>query len=653
MSHGDRQQTGVKRLRTTVAAGLLGLAGSAVLAGPQAAAANTVSPLPASNYGVRPVCGAPAPGQAACLALELVPETPAARAHTHPLGMTRDVPATTGPGAGVCEPEPPTAAHGCYGLRPQDLHSAYRLPAGRGSPQSVAIVDAFNDPTAEEDLKEYDREFGLPECTTQDGCFRQVNEKGEAGNLPFPQSVAQRGLREVFCKTVKKTTSTCLELEEAIRWGSEISLDIETAHAICQSCQILLVEAASSKYPELEEAEESAVRLGATEISDSWGQAESQSDSKAFNHPGVVITAAAGDDGYLNWGAPSAAERGSVEYPASSPHVVAVGGTRLSLQEGDWTEETVWNGQGATGGGCSQVFAAPPWQLGTSDWSSVGCGEKRAVADVSADADPYTGVAVYNSASKCEGHWCTLGGTSLASPLIAAVFALAGGAHGVQYPARTLYENELNSPGSLHDVVAGSNGECRASVSEGIAGCSAQAEAQSCSQRAICLARVGYDGPSGVGTPNGVAAFGPITAAMKEGGLVAPAEPSPATPSITDQTQRPTQSHGIVALTVRVSGLALTPRAVAALDRPRRSASQIGFTFSISAAAQVRATLAKRVRVRGRQRWKLLPESLTIAATRGRNSRSLPGHGRLDSGSYRLTLMAAHGNSPSIFFRIG
>jgi hypothetical protein len=654
MSHGNRQQTGAKRLRASVAAGLLGLAGSAALAGPQAAAANTVSPLPASNYGVRPVCGAPAPGHPACLALELVPETPAARAHTHPLGMTREVPAAAGRGAQVCELEPPTAANGCYGLRPQDLRSAYRLPGGAESPQTIAIVDPFNDPSAQGDLEKYDQEFGLPACTAQNGCFRQLNGKGEAGNLPFP-SLPTREKLEAECKPPNHF-SRCLELEDALQWDTEISLDIETAHAICQNCQILLVEAASPEYPELEEAEESAARLGATEISDSWGLPESQSDSQAFNHPGVVITAAAGDNGYRNWRAPSAAERGSVEYPASSPHVVAVGGTRLSLQEGAWTEEAVWNGQGATGGGCSQLFAAPTWQLGTSAWSSVGCGEKRAVADVSADADPYTGVAVYDSASKCEGHWCTLGGTSLSSPLIAAVFALAGGAHGVAYPARTLYENELDSPGSLHDVVAGSNGECRAPASEGIAGCSVQAEAQSCSQLAICLARLGYDGPSGVGTPNGVAAFAPFTATTKKSGLVAAAEPSPAAPSIAAPTRPPTQSHGkpsVVAITVRVSRLALTPRALAALVRARRSASQIGFTFSINAAAQVRATLAKRVRVRGRQRWKLLRDSLTIAAARGRNSRSLSGHGRLDPGSYRLTLMASHGNSPSIFFRIG
>src|SRR5262249_14258553 len=153
----------------------------------------------------------------------------------------------------------------------------------------------------------------------------------------------------------------------------------------------------------------------------------------------------------------------------------------------------------ATGGGCSTVFGGPPWQLSTPDWASVGCGGSRTVADVSADADPYTGAAIYDSASRCEGHWCTLGGTSLASPLIAGVFALAGGAHAVASPARTLYENALNPHGSLHDIIAGSNGECREPLnSEGIPGCSVQAEAQSCSQQAICLARVGYDGPSGV-----------------------------------------------------------------------------------------------------------------------------------------------------------
>ena len=168
-----------------------------------------------------------------------------------------------------------------------------------------------------------------------------------------------------------------------------------------------------------------------------------------------MITASAGDNGYLDWDSGA----GAVEFPAASPHVVAVGGTRLKLGPGSiWEGETVWNGDGAGGGGCSTIFPAPSWQLSLPDWSSVGCSTARAVADVSADADPYTGVAVSDSTSpECETsytegktkhvlHWCTLGGTSLASPLIASVFALAGGAGGVSYPASTLYAKRGRDP---------------------------------------------------------------------------------------------------------------------------------------------------------------------------------------------------------------
>ena len=240
----------------------------------------------------------------------------------------------------------------------------------------------------------------------------------------------------------------------------EISIDIEVAHAVCQNCHILLVEAESLKDSNLETAENRAVTLGATEISNSWYTNEPVTDSPAFDHPGIVITAAAGDYGYLNWDfsgepEPEEIEHGSVNYPASSPHVVAVGGTRLELSgpldalQRNRENETVWNGYGAAGSGCS-AFPAPQWQLETSDWASVGCGDKRAVADVAADADFYTGVAVYDSTpeGKAPPGWATANGTSLASPLIAAVFALAGGSGGVEYPAKTLYENEA----SLYDV---------------------------------------------------------------------------------------------------------------------------------------------------------------------------------------------------------
>jgi hypothetical protein len=465
-----------------------------------------VAPLPASDYGVRPACGPPAPGDAGCLALQLVPETGAARAHTHPLGMTREAPIETSA----------SPAEGGFGLRPQDLRSAYfpneQPEASAATPQTIALVDAYDDPHAEADLAKFDQEFGLPVCTEANGCFRKVNQLG--AKTPLPSSSGA----------------------EANGWAVEISTDIEAAHSICQkNCRIVLVEAESPAFTALETAEATAGRpvadggIGATEISDSWGGSEqgvtiAEDDASAFNQPDLVITAAAGDDGYLDWDAEKASERGFADYPASSPHVVAVGGTHLTLSgAGDvWESEAVWNGYGATGGGCSTVFAAPPWQQSVASWAQMGCGTgataKRAVADVSADGDPYTGMAMYDSTGECEdeegvkGPWCTIGGTSLASPIVAAMFALAGGAHGVAYPAQTLYENEVAALGSRHDVTTGSNGKCsKAFQPDGLSGCTVTEEAASsnCSAELICLAGVGYDGPSGVGSPDGIDALLP------------------------------------------------------------------------------------------------------------------------------------------------
>ena len=306
-------------------------------------------------------------------------------------------------------------------------------------------------------------------------------------------------------------------------WALKISLDVEISHATCQNCRIVLVEADGETYSALEAAEETAAtRMGATEISNSWGGREPSVDSNVFDQPGIAITTAAGDYGYRNWDGRYEEEKRYVDYPAASPHVVAVGGTRLSLTaQGAWAGEAVWNdgstidgGAGAGGGGCSERFLAAAWQLGLTNWSTVGCESERAVADVAADADPYTGAAVYDS-TPIEGSkgWRSIGGTSLASPLIASVFALAGGAVGVEYPASTLYENETKAPGSLHDISSGSNGECRKSFDRetGVSGCTALEEAQlSCGEQAICLAGPGYDGPSGIGTPDGVGAFAPV-----------------------------------------------------------------------------------------------------------------------------------------------
>lgn len=663
------------------------------------------SPLPRADYTVRAACAAPTPGRASCMALQLVPRTAEARAHIHPLA------------ASSTHPRPGSAAsEGVFGLTPGDLHTAYMLPDASIGQQTVALVDAYNDPTAESDLKAYDRALGLPACTSANGCFEKVNQRGETGNLPFPKSTAEleAGRSE--------------EAEEAEGWGTEISLDMETAHGTCQSCKILLVEAKSPTYENLEAAEQTAETLGATEISNSWGGPEfgetpELESSSAFNDPGIVITASAGDDGYLEWLAESPSHEAS--FPASSPHVVAVGGTRLitAALTGAWQNEKVWNdggvsggekvGYGAGGGGCSKVFSAPLWQSGVTGWSEVGCSTKRAVSDVAADADPYTGVAVYDTSRECESeykgsavHWCTFGGTSLASPIIAATYALAGGANGVSYPARTLYENLTEHPSSLHDVISGSNGECAKpfDAETGATGCSIAEEGANCSLKAICLARTGFDGPSGVGTPHGLAAFqlpatepeateeeilnkekterqeeatrrgaakGEEEAERKEEreqaereererkeaegkesekprpvltGSSSPA-PSPAPPA------PPAASSA--SLTPQLSALALTLKAVVALNASHPRISQVAFAFNLNLPMQVRITLTKRVRVHRHTRWQTIRNSLTFTAKSGANSQRLKGNGKLGPGTYRLTATPIHGTARSILFQIG
>ncbi len=645
------------------------------------AAEGPVSPLPASDYAVRPVCAAPAPGYAECLALELVPRTEAARARTRPLGLTRSRPIVT-----------VKASEGAFGLRPQDLHSIYQLPNTVAQAQTIALVDAYNDPNIEADLKTYDKEFGLPNLTTCtageiNDCFEQVNQVGETGNPPIAKSNKEK--------------------KEAVEWSEETTLDVEVSHAICQSCRIMLVEADSPLFTFLEAAEKTATRLGATEISNSWGGPE-QGETPAldaaspFNHPGTVITAAAGDDGYLDWGAKESSERGFADYPASSPHVVAVGGTRLQGPlgpGGTWAGETVWNGDGAGGSGCSEEMTAQPWQQSVSDWTSVGCGRHRAVADISADADPYTGIAVYNSDSECEyeeggvfrkTHWCTIGGTSLASPLIASVFALAGGANGAAYPAATLYENELEDPTTLHDVTSGSNGACAEPFNEeGLSGCTILQEAASCAEASICLAREGYDGPTGVGTPNGILAFEPVSEEVKQtneeqrhaeaklleerrleeqheaeaegragdsgtngtagsGKGTSTSQPGTAGAS---KTASPSTVSG--ATTIKLTAFALTPTALLALDRPRSKVSSIAFAFTLSTGARVRATLTKLVRVHGHKRWVSLPGALTFNATKGRNRQHLASSKTLVPGRYRLTLAPQGGAAPTLTFQVG
>ena len=321
------------------------------------------------------------------------------------------------------------------GLGAADLKSAYALPSG-GSGQTVAIIDAYDDPSAESDLATYRSQYGLPACTTASGCFKKVNETGGT-SLPSADS----------------------------GWAEEESLDLDMVSAVCPSCHILLVEATQPSTDDLGTAVNTAVSLGAKYVSNSYGGSEDStdptSDSTYFNHPGVAITVSSGDSGY------------GVEYPAASRYVTAVGGTSLTRTSNTrgWSE-TAWSGAGS---GCSAYDAKPTWQTDT------GC-SKRTIADVSAVADPNTGLAVYDTYGV--GGWVVVGGTSASAPIIAGVYALAGPPAAGSYPSSAPYAHTS----ALNDVTSGSNG--------------------SCSPAYLCKAAAGYDGPTGLGTPNGITAFG-------------------------------------------------------------------------------------------------------------------------------------------------
>ncbi|MGO9489368.1 MAG: S8 family serine peptidase [Solirubrobacteraceae bacterium] len=627
------------------------------------AATETVAPLPESDYTVQDACASARPGHAGCLAQQLIPVTREAKRRRHPIGMLRSLP----PGRAVAR----SLNSGVFGLRPKDIHTAYKLPVSAPDTQTIALVDAYNDLTAEEDLRKYGEEFGLPECTKANSCFRKVGQTGSETALPFPRTTKELKEFKESGNAEKRE-----EAREAIGWGVEISLDIESAHATCQSCRILLVEAGEpagwtpfgpTEYSNLVAAEDQAGALGANEISNSWAGSESGVvEDTGFDKPGTVITAASGDDGYRNWELGGTPHTG---FPASSPHVVAVGGTRLLLGvEGDRLNELVWNGRGASGGGCSTKFAAPEWQEQVADRSLLGC-STRLDNDVAADADPYSGLVIRDTDSagseceasyteevggkeveKTEAGWCTYGGTSLASPIIAAVFALAGGSHGVAYPARTLYENLREAPGELHDVTEGSNGKCEFGPDElGFRPCKASEEAAaSCSSTLACLAGPGYDGPSGVGTPEGILGFQP----SPETAPAPQATPPASTATVAAQPQPAPAPQSTAPQTPRLTELGLTTLSVIALDEGSPTTRQVGFSFSLNVAARVRVALARQVRSHGRLRWVTVGSSSTISAYAGHNGGHLTGRRHLEPGLYRLTLTPVKGKARSVLFRI-
>ncbi len=339
------------------------------------------------------------------------------------------------------------------GYGPSSLHSAYGLTAAsarRGRGEIVGIVDAYSNPDLASNLAAYRSHFGLPACTQATGCLRIVNQAGRRGPLP----TADAG------------------------WGIEESLDLDMVSAICPHCRIVLVEAKSSAIANLAPAENTAVAKGARFVSNSWSGGEFAAlggYDHFFNHPGDAIVFASGDFGY------------GALYPTDTQYVTAVGGTTLRHRRSGgraWTE-SVWGSSSSphgTGSGCSSFEAKPSWQR-HDDVSPAGC-LNRTENDVAAVANPATGVTVVDT-YLTGGMWGVVGGTSVATPIITAVYALAGKPAKGTYPASYLYRHA----GAFNDVTAGANGKCEPSRSY------------------LCTAKRGYDGPTGLGTPKGTAGF--------------------------------------------------------------------------------------------------------------------------------------------------
>ena len=399
-----------------------------------------------------PVCshGLPA-GVAGCHAIQLLHPS----VNWHGMHTPGADPAVGSAGKGSGGKRPGGGGEPAFpGYFPAELQSAYGLAeasAQKGAGQTVAIVDAYDDPNAEADLAAYRSRFGLPECTTANGCFAKVDQAGESTNYP--------------------TGNTS--------WSQEISLDLDMVSATCPHCKILLVEANSASFADLGAAEEIAVK-SANAVSNSYGGSEFSSETSYdayYDHPGVAIAVSSGDSGY------------GAEYPAASPFVTAVGGTTLNKTTNGFSQ-TVWSGSGA---GCSAVEPNPGWQPLTSL-----CAD-RTVADTSADANPNTGVAVYDTYG--ESGWLVFGGTSVASPIVASVYALAENTLGFSGNAA----QGLYGDASLHQIREGTDLNPRRCGADYL--CSAKYSLTKWNGPITSEVTGWYNGPTGNGTPNGVAGF--------------------------------------------------------------------------------------------------------------------------------------------------
>ncbi|HUW78611.1 MAG TPA: S53 family peptidase [Candidatus Nanopelagicaceae bacterium] len=305
----------------------------------------------------------------------------------------------------------PNASATPTGLAPSVIQGVYgfstSLTAGAG--KTIAIVDAYNDPNAESDLGTFSTTYVLPSCTTANGCFAKVNQ---TGGTKYPKNDSG--------------------------WSLEISLDVQWAHAIAPGAKILLVEASSPSFTNLMAAEDYA-KSHADYVSNSWGAAEFSGESSYDSHfvqPNVSFFVSSGDNG-----APA-------QYPSSSPNVISVGGTTLNFNGGTFVSETGWSG---SGGGCSAYETATNAQSSFATYGQVNCAGRRATPDVSLDADPASGVSVYDSV-RYQGQlgWWAVGGTSASAPMWAARSADAA----VVVDSSYVYANNI----TFRDITSGNNG---------------------------------------------------------------------------------------------------------------------------------------------------------------------------------------------------
>jgi subtilase family serine protease len=510
----------------TVLAAAGGLVASAIPGGASAPSMTTV-------WVAKSACAAAAPDHMSCFAQKIV----AKRVTT---AKANQLPA-------VARVRPSFGNGPAGGFTPGEVAKAYGFNPNGSTNQTVAIVDAYRDPSVLADLNHFDSQYGLPPETAS--SFTVVNQTGGSVSA----------------------------INTDVGWAGETALDVDAVRGLCHKCKILLVEATTNDNANLGAAVNYAA-AHAKIVSNSYGGPETDPENtpavKAdYDHHGVAILASTGDDGWYAWdqsniGCPNSCTTVPTDdvpsTPASYNTVVGVGGTALYVNpNGTRSLERVWNENGpagvwgfnlgapigAAGSGCSTQINGQLWQQKVAGYTSLGCGTtRRNGVDIAAIADPFTGYDIYettatwcasgnqddngNACPTTDPLWETFGGTSLASPVIGAMWALAGGPGAVKYPALSLY-GHFKSGHPTYDVTVGGTGLCDTATpgfcsggdnpNSWIAGQDLDcgwsttnlANTNFLANHYQCYAKPGYDGVSGVGVPIGLTVFKPMSPTAK------------------------------------------------------------------------------------------------------------------------------------------